>query len=247
MACSQSRSVAVVTMTLPSSSLRTSSRSITRTISSFFSRSSSGRISPLKRLPGNARLSIWIGPIDSITGASKVSSRRVVGLGGRSGCSRSLMRRNLRASRSAARRSAGKIRGSWWVIASPAPGSRGSFSSSGCSRRASRAAPRAAAPSTSTSSRASRRSPVERAGGDLEDAVQACSPGRPPRSEAGHPHAAAGGRPAAQRHRRRAGSRRSTSARSSRRARAPTASRRGSRSSCSRRTACPASSRCGCS
>ena len=41
-----------------------------RTIPACFSFSSSGRISPLKRLPGKARLVIWIGPIDSITGGS---------------------------------------------------------------------------------------------------------------------------------------------------------------------------------
>ena len=41
-----------------------------RTMPAFFSFSSSGRISPLKRLPGKARLVIWIGPIDSITGGS---------------------------------------------------------------------------------------------------------------------------------------------------------------------------------
>src|SRR5262245_36364443 len=40
--------------------------SITRTIPSLFSRSSSGRISPRKRLPGKASVSIWIGPRFSI-------------------------------------------------------------------------------------------------------------------------------------------------------------------------------------
>ncbi len=57
-ASSQSRSLAVIVITRPSASLRTTMRSMTRMICSFLSRSSSGRISPLKRLPSNATVSI---------------------------------------------------------------------------------------------------------------------------------------------------------------------------------------------
>src|SRR4051812_118004 len=46
---------------------------MTRTMSCFLRRSSSGRISPRKRLPGNAIVSIWIGPVDSTGGVSKWS------------------------------------------------------------------------------------------------------------------------------------------------------------------------------
>src|SRR4051812_12876280 len=95
-------------MTPPRSSLRTSSRSTMRTIPAFFSCSSSGRISPLKRLPGNAKLVIWIGPMDSITGGSVWCSLSLIAvkptrLGGLEGgdqhaeVGRRLVREQLRA------------------------------------------------------------------------------------------------------------------------------------------------------
>src|SRR5580765_2952176 len=62
----KSRSLAVVVITFPSESLRTTSRSITRTMRFSLSFSSSGRISPLNWLPGKATIRSCSGPGRSI-------------------------------------------------------------------------------------------------------------------------------------------------------------------------------------
>ena len=61
-ASSQSRSLAVSLATAPVSSLRITSRSMIRTTPAVFRRSSSGRISPLNRLPSKPMVSICTGP-----------------------------------------------------------------------------------------------------------------------------------------------------------------------------------------